>query len=133
MHAAWPIGSFAALVTVKTDGIVLFCGPARIVWSERNDATDAEPTDRRCFADEGRDGPHRCVFRAFGLLRSEARVVARDIINRALVKRGENPIGRYAGRRFFSRIFAAGRLLGVGGRAGGWQDFFFLDGHGTGG
>src|SRR3974377_1819711 len=92
MHAAWPIGSFAALVTVKTDGIVLFCGPARIVWSERNDAPDAQPTDRRCFADEGRDGPHRCVFRAFGLLRSEARVIARDIINRALVKRGENPI-----------------------------------------
>jgi len=47
MHAALPIGSLAALVAVQTDRVVLLDGPARIVGPERNDAADAESTNRR--------------------------------------------------------------------------------------
>ena len=78
------------------DTIAVAPDPAPKPQSKKPRMTARSRTDSSRYYPRGYDRyfdrPRRCVFRAFGLRRSEARVIACDIIDRALVKRGEESI-----------------------------------------
>ncbi len=110
VHAAVPIGSLAALMAAKADGIVLFCRPTKIVPAERNDPAQAASISRRGFADRTGLTTRWRASCAGRLRRTQAGIVTRDVVDRALVKRRDQSVADQ------ERLMLDGLALHAGGR-----------------
>src|SRR5262249_49616651 len=92
VDTAVPVGAIATLMAGETNCVVVLDPAGGVVLAEGNNPTHTASVGRHGRSDQDGIRPGRGVLCAARLRRTQASVVARDVFNRALIKKRNESI-----------------------------------------
>src|SRR5262245_50675540 len=110
MRTAIPVGAVAALVAAETNRVVVHDPAAWVILSERDDPAHAAAITGLERPDKGGPASGRYAFCADGLRGTQAGIVARNVIDRTVVKKRHQPVADHDGLSTGRRSLRARRL-----------------------